>query len=667
MQRSSRLIYLLFGPAVFLSAFLLFLIQPLFAKLILPWFGGSGSVWSTCLVFFQVALLGGYLYAFLLVRYARPGVQAAIHTVLLGCALAVLPVIPGPQWKPGMGDAPLPRLLLLLTAVLGLPFFLLSSTGPLLQAWIARRTQGAAPYRLFAVSNAAALLALVVYPVWIEPRFSARAQDVAWSAGFGVFAILAAAAGWLSRAEVVRTPVGPRPGRRSLAIWFALSAGGSMLLLSTTNQLTQNVAAVPFLWILPLAVYLMTFILCFEGRNWYRRGAFLRIAGIAFAAVAYMIYDIQLSAAIFVAVPVLLAGLFAGCMWCHGELSLRKPEGSQLTSFYLMIAAGGATGAVAIGLIAPLLFSGVYELAFSLLLIAALAAVMQDSWSPRLLWATLAVAMAFAFGAQVIEYHRHASVLTRDFYGTLRVVDSTDVRRLYHGTIEHGAEFLDPAKSAWPTTYYGRESGIGLALAACCGGGARNVGVIGLGTGTLAAYGNAGDRFRFYEIDPAVLKLARSSFRFLAESRAGTSFALGDARLTLEREQPQNFDVLAIDAFSGDAIPVHLLTSEAFALYRRHLKPSGILAVHVSNQYLDLAPVVAQAAAGIGMRAVAIANDADPSREIAAATWVLASCDPDFFARGEIAKVSRPVAARAGLRPWTDDYNDLFEAIRWLR
>ena len=656
----------LYASTIFLAAFLLFLIEPLFAKLILSWFGGTAAVWTTCLVFFQVTLLAGYLYAFGVSRYLRPNSQATVHTVLLAGALLLVPVIPGPQWKPPSSDAPLIRLWMLLIAVLGLPFFLLSTTGPLLQSWLARRSD-AAPYRLFALSNAAALLALLAYPVVIEPKISTRTQDVWWSFGFAAFAVLSIIAAWNARTAGRFQRVSSSSDRASRAIWFALAAGGSMLLLSTTNQLTQNVAAVPFLWVLPLVVYLATFILCFEGSGLYRRPVYTRLVVTGFAAVAYMIYDIQLSAAIFVSIPVYLLGLFAGCMFCHGELSARKPSKDDLTAFYLMIAAGGAAGAVFVGLIAPWIFAGTYELAVSLFIVSSIGLYVawRSEWSQRLLWITIAGTMAIVVIAQARAYHLNAVVVTRNFYGTLRVVESAGVRRLYHGTIEHGAQFLDSRRDQ-PTTYYGPPSGAGLALEHCCAAGKR-VGVIGLGTGTLAAYGRAGDQFRFYEINPQVTALAQSEFSFLKDTAARVEIEPGDARLTLEREPTQNFDVLVVDAFSGDAIPVHLLTREAFAVYRRHLKSTGILAVHVSNQFLDLAPVVTQIAAAERMSAILIQSDKDESRELAAASWVLVTSNTEFLGRAAIANVARSIPPRNGQRLWTDDYNDLFEVIRWFR
>ena len=581
-MRPRLLIVLLYGGAIWLSAFLLFLIQPILAKLILPWFGGSAAVWTTCLVFYQVALLGGYFYANAMVTRLRPSAQAAVHCTLLVTALAFLPAIPADRWKlVASGGHPSGSILLLLLCVLGLPYFVLSATSPLLQAWYARRWTD--PYRLFALSNAGALMALIAYPILIEPAVATRRQDVLWSAGFVMFAVLCGAIAWTNRSSFVGsssvvTNHERRTNGRGRITWITLAAAGSMLLLATTNQLTQNVAAVPLLWILPLAIYLVTFILCFESSRWYRRGIYLRLLAMALGAVGYAIYDIQLSDSLILSIPIFAAGLFIGCMYCHGELAARAPAEGRLTSFYVMIALGGALGAVLVGLIAPVVFSGVYELPVTMLIVALLAACLQwnGGWSQRLLWIVVAIAMAVVIAAQVQGYRHNAIVLVRNFYGSLRVVESAGTRTLYHGTIKHGSQFLAQSRRTWPTSYYGLPSGIGLALNNCCVR-EKRVGVIGLGTGTLAAYGSPGDEFHFYEINPQVITIAESQFTFLGDTKARVEIAQGDARLSLEREPPRHYNVLVVDAFSGDAIPVHLLTKEAFAVYLRHLDPAGVI------------------------------------------------------------------------------------------
>jgi len=652
------------GATIFLSAFLLFLIQPIFAKLILPWFGGSSAVWTTCLVFFQTALLAGYLYAHLLTK-------PWVHAALVGIALLLLPVMPGERWKPAGAGDPMWQILAMLTLVLGLPYFLLSATSPLLQKWLARG--GSAPYRMFALSNVGALLALAAYPLLIEPRIATRTQDVCWSAGFALFAVLCTVAAFSAlpgRAGVAAPSETSAASNASRIPWLLLAAAGSMLLVSTTNQLTQNVAAVPLLWILPLAVYLLSFIICFENPRWYQRGVFLRLLAVALASLAYALYDIQVSETIPVAIPLFTISLFLTCMFCHGELSRLKPGASQLTSFYLMIALGGALGAIFTGLIAPRIFAGIYEFPLSLVFVAVLALWLNfnGGWAQRLLWTAVTVAMIVALVEEVRGFHKDALVMTRSFYGSLRVVESIrgggETRTLYHGIVQHGAQYLDPAKRAEPTTYFGPQSGAGLTLRFCCEG-PKRVGIIGLGAGTLAAYGKPGDTFQFYEINPQVIELAKSHFTFLGDSKATISIVTGDARLSLECETAPPYDVFIADAFSGDAIPVHLLTQEAFALYLRHLKPSGILAVHVSNQYLDLAPVVAQIASVYGLTVRWVHSPKDDAHLYAQADWILMTRDASFFARPEIGSAARIIAPRAGLRLWTDDYNNLLQVFKF--
>jgi hypothetical protein len=662
MRRPALLLLLTYGAAIFLAAFLLFLIQPLFAKLILPWFGGSSAVWITCMVFFQTALVAGYFYANRIRRCERR-VQIAVHIVLLAAAVLILPVAPNERWR--TASFPALNILLVLTASLGLPYVLLASTGPLLQSWFAQRFPDSRPYRMYALSNAASLLALAAFPVWVEPRFPSRAQSIGWSLGWAAFAVLSAA---LAIRQSARIPVAPVATPRSDRFtWIALAATGSMLLVATTNQITQNVAAVPLLWILPLAIYLISFILCFESARWYRRELFVRLVPIAAAAAGYAVYDIQMGEAMIVALPLYSGALFAGCMFCHGELNLRKPPPGELASFYLDIALGGALGAIALGLVAPAIFSGVYDLPVALLALASLALFLnwRTGWPQRLLWATAAVAMAVVAVAQVRGFHFHAIDVRRSFYGSLRVAESGGVRALYHGTVKHGSQFLEASRRRWPTTYYGPPSGAGLAMLHCCDG-ARRVGVIGLGAGTLAAYGRPGDEIRFYEINPQMEDIARSDFSFLSGSAAAISITIGDGRLALEREPPRNFDVLVVDAFSGDAIPVHLLTGEAWALYLCHLKPGGILALHLSNQYLDLVPVAARQAQADGLAAVIIQSPKQEELELSAATWMLASRDAAIFLRPEIRAAASVPEIRPG-RLWTDDDSSLFEAIRWWR
>ncbi len=671
--KTSRLIWSVFGATVFTSAFLLFSIEPLIAKRILPWFGGSAAVWSTCLVFYQAALLLGYLYARLLTRFITPRWQSATHIALLIGSLAVLPIGPSERWKPLPFGDPTWLIFMLLAATIGLPFIVLSATTPLVQDWLARGGYKT-PYRFFALSNFASLAALLAYPLVIESRLGTSKQSACWSIAYGGFVVLCAWVAWRSRAPGA-TAVKPAdyewtpPWRQGY--WFALAACGSMLLLSITNHIDQNVAAVPLLWVLPLAIYLLTFVVSFGARTIYRRGLWLRLLGFALGMLGYAIYNVNAIEALPVSVPIALAGLFVCCMFCHSELNRLRPHASDLTGFYLTIAAGGSAGAIFVGIVAPRIFSGIYELPVTLATTAVLATLLtwrDGAWPMRMLWIVVTACMAVVIATNVTAYHNNALSMRRSFYGSLRVIQSPragpqQTRTLFHGTIEHGAQFLWPQLRSHPTTYYGPDSGAGIALREAFNR-PKRVGVVGLGVGTLAAYGRLGDTFRFYEINPQVIDIAQSLFFYLRESRAKVEIVEGDARLSLERETTAPFDILALDAFSGDAIPVHLLTREAFRLYRKHLAADGVLAFHVSNDFLDLAPIVAQLATLSGFRAVLVRSHENEEDLLLPADWMLVTNNRNVLENPAVQIHSAPVTLRSDLRPWTDDYNDLFQIIK---
>lgn len=659
------------AAAIFLSAFLLFSLEPLTAKIILPWFGGSAAVWSTCLVFYQVALLVGYLYARLLTKYLPPRAQAAVHICLLLASLALLPIGPSLRWKPAAVQDPAWLILITLTATIGLPFAALSATTPLLQSWLARAGHKT-PYRFFAVSNFASLAALLAYPFLVEPALDVSSQRLSWSAIYAVFALLCGIAAWLSRnakPETVPAAIEHSTSLRKLS-WFALAACGSILLLSVTNHIDENVAAVPLLWVLPLAVYLLTFILSFGAYAIYKRAVWLRVLAFALGVLAYAIFNINFVEAIQVSIPVFLAGLFACCMFCHGELNRLRPQTPNPTGFYLMVAAGGASGAIFVGLIAPHIFSGVYEMPLALCIIAFLAATLSwanGGWPVRALWIAVSVCMAIVFVRNVQAYRASALSLRRSFYGSLRVVQSRpgplETRTLYHGIIEHGAQYVLAPLRLRATTYYGLDSGIGILLRECFAG-PKRVGVVGLGVGTIAAYGQSGDTFRFYDINPQVIDAAQSLFFYLRETRSRVEIVQGDARLSLEHDITPRFDVLALDAFSGDAIPVHLLTKEAVALYLQRLNPNGVLAFHVSNDFLELAPVVQQLAAAIGYQAILVKNHENDDELILPADWVLVTRNPSVLENSAVKLHSAPFPQRTGLRLWTDDYSSLLPILK---
>ncbi len=677
MTSPSRFLY---AATIFSSGFLLFIVQPIVAREILPWFGGTVGVWTTCLMFFQVALVGGYAYANWSIRRLRPRAQAGVHVVLLSASLLALPILASPAWKPTDAADPTWRIVGLLLATIGLPYFVLCTTGPLLQAWFARAFPGRQVYRLFALSNLAALAGLASYPFLIEPRLTTTRQAEVWSIAYGMFVLAClgiALAGWR---RPVRAPAalgsGPeasasRPGWRAMAWWLALPAMGTWLLMAVTNHITQNIASVPFLWMLPLTLYLASFIICFDHERWYHRGVWVAPALALLVAAAYGLQTDDVTLNLRIAVPLYSGGLFAWCVFCHGELARRKPASRDLTTFYLMIAAGGALGGLFVALVAPRVFASSYELGIGLAVTALLAVVLLRRlffFSVSIVALTAAVICGHYFYRQVHKLHDGARVLERNFYGTLRTEDwgSADdadgKRQLVNGVILHGEQFLAPARRRDPTSYYGPTSGIGVLLKLKDRPG-RQVGVIGLGTGSLAAYGRPGDRFHFYEINPQVVELAHTEFTFLSDTPAAIEVTLGDARLSLEREPPQGFDVLVVDAFSSDAIPIHLLTTEALGVYLRHMRPDGVIAVHVSNRFFDLPPVVKLVAAAYGLdSSLLVDNPYDP--EYSKTDWVLVTRDRGLLAEEPVTAMTEKPDDIPGLRAWTDDDHDLFRILR---
>jgi hypothetical protein len=758
---------LLAGLTIFLGAFLLFQVEPLLGKAILPWFGGAPAVWTTCLLFFQVALLAGYLYAHALIGRLSPRNARHLHFCLLLLSVAMLivpllhgsfPLVPSAAWKPQDPLNPVGRIVVLLAAGVGLPFLLLSSTSPLLSAWVARGDARARVYRLYAASNLGSLLALVTYPPLVERFLPLPRQALVWTSAYALFAIGSVFCLWSSREVAENRPIEPisRSGgdRLPYGFWFAAAACGSILLLASTNQMCQEVAAIPFLWVLPLVLYLLSFVLCFESDRFYRRGVFLPLLAAALGWAGLVLlrgYTVPIR----IQVAAYSLALFAGCMVCHGELARSRPPAEWLTSFYLTIAAGGAAGGIFVALLAPLLFRAYWEIHVALWLagLLALAAMVRDesSWlrrgrpwpaflvliatalftysardpkffssglsdlreafstqtalltlaggaaallilfrlrllsSPGRPWlagACLAGALTL-FGVMLLseirEFLVSAISISRNFYGVLTVdkinPDNPETVHLHlrHGRIVHGFQYLAAEKRRMPTTYYTEQSGVGLALLhhPLRAAGPLRVGIVGLGTGTIASYGRAGDVYRFYEINPAVIDLSTgpdSLFTYLRDSPARIQIVRGDARLSLEREEAgratQNFDVLAIDAFTSDAIPVHLLTRQALSVYVAHLaRPDGILAVHISNRQLELEPVVRAVARPLGLSMCVVDRKGD-GEAVWATTWVLLARDGRVLARPEIAGGCARREAGATVRVWTDDDSSLFEVIK---
>jgi len=673
---------LLHAGTIFLSAFLLFLVQPIIAKQILPWFGGAASVWATCLVFFQTLLLCGYAYADWTARHLSPRRQAWLHVALLGISLALLPIMPDPGWKPG-GDsdmAPTLAILGLLGTTIGLQYFLVSATSPLVQAWHWRRYRDAVPYRLFALSNLASLLALLSYPVLIEPIVSLAAQAISWSAAYAVFAVLCAATALVGARHAHTAPphtgvesseAGERlPTRGERWLWIGLSATGSCLLLAVTNHLTQNIASIPFLWVLPLSLYLVTFILCFDHPRWYQRKLFVPVVAVLVPVMAGFGTSLDL----WLAAPIYAAGLFACCMFCHGELYRLKPGPRYLTTFYLMISLGGALGALMIGVAAPNFLPGYYELEIALVVCALLlfARMLRFRW-----WITggavASVAVTSALAAYNINHQFSETRITlRNFYGVVRTRDFPDpapFRAMYHGGIKHGGQLLDAAHRNEPTAYFGPGSAYGRVFASLPDV-PRRAGIVGLGAGVIAAYARRGDVFRFYEIDPQVAAVAMAEFSFLRASPAQIDIVLGDGRLSLEREPNQEFDVLALDAFSGDSIPMHLLTRQAMATYIRHLKSDGVIVFQATNRFVDIAPVIERLAAEFGFTAVLI-RDEPESRTLTATDYWLADTDQIIVTRNAsllaadlIRSKAEPLRPQPGFPVWTDDFYNLLRILK---
>ena len=670
----------LFALTIFASAFALFLVQPIIAKQILPWFGGSAAVWTTCLVFFQTTLLAGYAYADLSIRKFSPRTQVKLHVVLLGLSLALLPIVPDAFWKPVGDENPIWLILGLLSATIGLPYFLLSTTSPLLQAWFAQRFPGRDPYRLFALSNVASLLALLGYPFLLEPWVATRMQAWGWSVGYALFVVLAIIAAISSLKGAPAIPVATAaaidvdeapPTFARQVLWCALAGTGSVLLLAITNHITQNIAAVPLLWIVPLTLYLLTFILCFDGRGWYKRDIILAMVSAALGVMAWTLADAGLAHELQIQVGVFCVGLFLACMFCHGELVRLKPAPSYLTRFYLMVSLGGALGSVVVGILAPMLLPADFELGGALVF-CALLLLWQVRREPPVYGVLGLVALLVTIGCSiwaVTEFYRSTIVVSRNFYGVLRVQevgfsDEDRRRQLIHGNIMHGKQYLQRDLITQPTSYYTQNSGIGRLIESLH---PRKdpikVGVIGLGAGTLAAYGSKGDVYRFYDINPGVIAIANRDFTYLGSSDATIELPLGDARLKLDREPSQQFDVLAIDAFSSDAIPVHLITKEAVEIYLKHMRPDGVIAFHVTNRFLDLVPVVEGIAHALNLHTMWISDSgADPLAN--SSSWVLIAREQKRLEQPRLTVAEMAIKPRRDWRVWTDDFNNLLQVLK---
>lgn len=750
----SRALAALFTATVFSCAGLLFVVQPLFSRLALPLLGGAPAVWNACMLVFQALLLGGYLHAHLLGRWLPPSRQVALHVGLLALSLVLLPIGISYGSEPPAIGSPIPWLVRAVLTGLGFPFLLLAATAPLLQQWFARTDHPHAgdPYFLYAASNAGSLLALLAYPFLVEPLLGLGEQRLAWSAGYSLAAALltacgfvalrrgapAVAAQWSDGARTGAVAVGGTgdaahlEGRWSMRLWWTLLAlAPSSLLLGVTGYLTTDLAVVPLLWVIPLALYLLTFVLTFARRPIIPHWLALRAQPLVLLPVVVTLFTGR-SGDARVMLPVHLSLFFLTALVCHGELARLRPPAARLTDFYLCLSIGGMLGGAFNVLAAPLLFDRVLEYPIMLALACALrpwprwrpagSASWRDArpvlhdlllplalggalylvltwggpWHPlaaiyvvpalgataaivcvlfirRPLRLALGILATLAAGILGHADGRRPMLTARSFFGSYSVRDLGDgYRALYHGTTLHGAQRLTQGEDRVPRSYYGLRGPLGdIVGAARLRGRPLRIGVVGLGTGTVACYTRVGDGITFHEIDPLVVTLARDSglFTYLARCAPDARIVLGDARLTLARDSAAVYDVLVLDAFSSDAIPVHLLTREAMSLYLARLAPGGVLALHVSNRYLDLRPAVAALASDAG--AVAFLGEQrglppdDAAQMYSPSRWVAVSRDRSVLEPLAIRDRWREMHPLPGTRVWSDDYANVLGALTW--
>ena len=680
-----------FAATTLLGAFLVFQIQPVISKCVLPWFGGTPAVWTTCMLFFQVLLFGGYVYAHLLRTFLRPSAQAFVHILLLTAAAFALPIEPSSAWKPTGNEMPVLHLLWMLAAHVGLPYFVLSSTGPLIQAWLSYQDESQRVYRLYALSNAGSLVALLSYPFVVEPFLSVSNQSIAWSLMFLGFVL---SQGWLA-VRLIRLPAdaghtaNPSSSMtdsidddeafpiwsRRLA-WIGLPALASTMLLVVTNHVCQDIAVIPLLWVLPLSLYLVSFIICFDSPQWYQPKWISGLTLLAILAIQSK-HLLPGSMQLIAEASSYLAMLFGVCLLCHGETARLKPRSSMLTQYYMLLSAGGAVGGLLIAVLCPTVLTTHLELPICLAVVTALTFLMffatrgwrtfQYDWSAAYRLRLAAGALTIAPLVTLAAAPQDSVIASeRNFFGVLQVIRDDTGTRLVHGSTIHGMQRPLPFAQE-PTTYYGRQSGVGLTIAAMQELSPElEIGVVGLGCGVLASYGRESDRFDMIEINPAVVDIANSHFQFLSQSAAEIQTHLGDGRLVLERMTENRFDLLVLDAFSSDAIPAHLLTIEAMALYRERLASEGVLAVHVSNNHLDLVPLVHRLAADTQMASRVIRSEAEPELGTQHATWVLIS-RPDHpiwqAPRMSVAESASKEELETAPR-WTDQHHNLISVLR---
>lgn len=657
-------------------------------RYVLPWFGGTPAVWSVCLLFFQCILLAGYAYAHWVGSLKSTRTQTTIHLSLLLTSLLLLPVMPSEMWKPSGEDSPTGRIFLLLLATVGGPYFLLSSTTPLLQKWFTLARPGVG-WRLYALSNFGSFLALFSYPFLIEPFARLQTQSWMWSGLYVGFAGLCGLTTWRIRGFEGRVEqqelIGEKPTGWTILYWLALAATASTLLLATTNLITQDIAVAPFLWILPLSVYLLSFILTFESDRWYWRMPYAVFAGILAPVAAATTSAGVVFLPLWGEAAVYLAALFAACMVCHGEVARSRPSGRYLTMFYLIVSAGGAIGGVFVALLAPNLFRQFteYPLALTAACVLGLVGWFREGawelWTKENFYVRVPL-MALLFGALgavslaiLPGVGKQPQDVVRNFFGILWVVDHKDsageYRQLTHGRIKHGSQYMQEPLHSQPTSYFGPHGGLGVVMQELQKEGPnQNIGVVGLGAGTIAVWGRTGDTIRFYEINPDDEGVARKWFTYLSASKANVDVALGDARIVLEHElqanQRNDYDMIVVDAFSSDAIPMHLLTSECADIYKQRLKPGGLLMMHISNRTLNLEPVVRGIAEYLGWTASNFVSSGYSPTGEDGSKWILLTADKDFTQRTNLVQL---VSGWTPDQPllWTDDFASLWHVLNW--